>query len=256
MIDSHAIVDPSAQIAEHVTVGPWTVIGPNVTIESGTWIGSHVVIKGPARIGHDNKIFQFVSIGDTPQDKKYQGETTRIELGDRNIVREFCTMHRGTAQGGGSTKIGHDNLFMAYTHIAHDCVVANHTIFANYAALAGHVVVEDYATLSAYSAIHQFCHIGAYSFIAPATLVRKDVLPYVLVEGHEAHTCGLNTIGLKRNGFNLKTINALRRAYKIIFRSGLTVEQALEMLNPLLDECQEVKVLFRALEYSHRGVLR
>lgn len=258
MIDPRAIIDPTAKIAEKVSIGPWTIIGENVTIESGTTIASHVVIKGETRIGRDNRIFQFVSLGDDPQDKKYQGELSCLEIGDRNVFREFCTVHRGSAQGGGTTKIGHDNLFMAYTHIAHDCLVGNETIFANYAALAGHVTVDDCAIMSAYSAVHQFCHVGAYSFTASATGIRQDVLPYLLVAGgyYETRVCGLNTIGLKRNGFDAKTIEALRRAYKIVFRSNLTVAQATQELLPLSTQFVEVKSFLTALERSNRGILR
>lgn len=256
MIDSRAEIDSKAKIAENVTVGPWTIIGPDVEIGSGTWIGPHAVIKGPTRIGKDNKIFQFASVGDDPQDKKYLGEKTFLEIGDRNVIRECCTINRGTVQGGGVTRIGDDNLFMAYVHIAHDCIIANQTIFSNYVGLAGHVTVEDYAIFGCYAAVHQFCTIGAHSFIARATMVTKDVLPYLLVSGYNAEACGLNTEGLKRRGFDAEAINQLRRAYKIIFRNDLTAMQAMEELAPLVSECAAIQPMIDALQKSERGIVR
>lgn len=256
MIDSRAVIDPSAKIAKDVVIGPWTVIGPEVEVGSGTWIGPHVVIKGPTRIGQNNKIFQFASVGDDPQDKKYAGERTYLEIGNHNVIREYVTINRGTEQGGGVTKINNDNLLMAYVHIAHDCIIGNNTIFANYAALAGHVRVEDYAILSGFSAVHQFCVVGAHSFIAKATMVVKDVLPYVLVSGYEATTCGLNTEGLKRRGFSADTINNLKRAYKIIYRNGLTAAQAVEQLKEIALECAEAQLFVDSLQNSTRGIVR
>jgi UDP-N-acetylglucosamine acyltransferase len=257
MIDSHAIVDAKAKLGKNVVVGPWTIIGPEVEIDSGTIIGSHVVLKGPTRIGTANKIYPFASIGDDPQDKKYQGERTYLEIGNHNIIREYCTINRGTAQDKGLTKIGNHNLFMVGTHIAHDCVVGNHTIFVNNVALAGHVNVGDYAILGAYSAVHQFCQIGTHSFIAAASMVRQNVLPYILVEGgHESRACGLNKEGLKRNGFSDEVISILRSAYKLIFRKNLTVEQALEELEPLAAKYTQVKIMVEALKKSDRGIIR
>lgn len=256
MISPHALIDKNARIAENVTIGPWTVIGPDVEIDEGTTIASHVVIKGPTRIGRNNKIFQFASVGEDPQDKKYAGEKTLLEIGDHNIIRESCTINRGTVQAGGITRIGNDNLFMACVHIAHDCIIHNNATFANHASLAGHVIVEDYAILSGFSGVHQFCYIGKHSFVGGGTMVTMDVLPYVLVDGHEAKTCGLNSEGLKRRGFSSEAINILRRAYKIIFRNGLTVSQALEQLNELLAECPEVGLLIEALQRSTRGIVR
>ncbi len=257
MIDKQAIIDPSAKIAENVTIGPWTIVGANVEIGEGSWIGSHVVIKGPTRIGRHNKIYQFASVGEDPQDKKYQGEDTLLEIGDNNVFRECCTINRGTVQAGGVTRIGNDNLFMAYVHIAHDCIIGDHTIFAVHASLAGHVIVQDYAIFSGFSGVHQFCTIGAHSFLGGGTLVGKDILPYIIAHGgHEAKASGLNTEGLKRRGFSNETINHLRRAYKIIFRSNLTVAQALEQLNEMLVECPEVKLMIDVLQQSSRGILR
>lgn len=257
MIDKHSIIDPSASIAENVHIGPWTIIGPEVEIGEGTWVGSHVVIKGPTRIGKENKIFQFASVGEDPQDKKYNGERTFLEIGDRNIFREACTINRGVLQAGGITRIGNDNLFMAGVHIAHDCVIGNHTVFANNSALAGHVVVGDHVIFGGVCGVHQFCEVGAYSFIGGGTKITKDVLPFVLIDGgQEAKACGLNVVGLKRHGYSSEAINTLRRAYKIIYRNGLTVPQALEQLAELVPECREVALMIEALQSSTRGIVR
>ncbi len=256
MIDNRADIDPSARIADNVHIGPWTTIGPDVEIGEGTRIGSHTVINGITKIGKNNNIFQFSSIGEVPQDKKYHGEETILEIGDNNTIREYCTINRGSAQGGGATRIGDNNWLMAYVHVAHDSEIGNHTTFANCATLAGHVVVQDYASISAFSAVHQFCTVGAYSFVAKASYVCKDVLPYILVGGHSPSPCGLNTVGLKRNGFSSDAIENLRRAYKIIFRRGLAVQQAIEELQVLLENCPEVQRLISALGSSERGVVR
>lgn len=257
MIDPRADIHPNAQIGKDVTIGPWTLIGPDVVIGDGTWIASHVVIKGPTRIGRENKIFQFASVGEDPQDKKYKGEKTRLEIGDRNDIRESCTINRGTEQGGGLTSIGNDNLFMAYVHIAHDCHIHNQTIFANYSGLAGHVIIEDCVIFGGYAAVHQFCTIGAHSFIAKSTMVTKDVLPYLMIAGGYTPTAsGLNLEGLKRRGFSADTIQQIKRAYKIIFRSDLTVVDALVQLEPLAAECDAVKPMIDALKNSVRGVVR
>lgn len=257
MIDPRADIHPTARIAENVTIGPWTVIGPEVEIGAHTWISSHVVIKGPARIGAHNKLYQFSSIGEDPQDKKYKGESTSLEMGDYNVIREFCTINRGTLQGGNVTRIGNHNLLMAYVHIAHDCIIGNETIFANNASLAGHVIVEDFAILSGLSGVHQFCTIGAYSFVAKATIVAKDVLPFLLVSGHEdAKPYGLNVEGLKRRGFSAEAINELRRAYKIIFRQGFTVPDAISELRTMVSQCPEIQLMIDGLEKSERGIMR
>lgn len=256
MIDPRTCIDPNAIIGDNVSIGPWTVIGPEVEIGSGTWIGPHVVIRGPTRIGANNKIFQFASVGEDPQDKKYQGERTFLEIGDRNIIRECCTVHRGTGQGGGVTRIGDDNLFMAYVHIAHDCLIGNQTVFANNASLAGHVSVEDYVVLGGFSGVHQFCKLGAYSFIGRAALIVKDVLPYVLVAGHESKVIGLNSVGLKRWEFKPETIDYLKRAYKVIFRKHLAVQDALEELETLVTNCREIQLMIDMLRQSERGITR
>ena len=256
MIHKFADIHPDANIADDVTVGPWTSIGADVEIGSGTWIGPHVVIKGPTKIGKNNKIHQFSSIGDDPQDVTYAGEPTELTIGDNNIIREFCMINRGTVKGGGLTKIENNNFFMAYVHIAHDCLVGNNTIFANYAALSGHVIIEDFAIIGAYSAIHQFCTVGEHSFIAKATYVTKDVVPYVMIAGHTASACGLNTVGLKRRGFSPETVENLRRAYKSIFRRGLTVQQSIVELMEMIPECPEVRSFIDALKNSERGIVR
>ena len=256
MIDEHAIIHPSAKLAKGVTVGPGTIIGADVEIGEGTWVGPHVVIQGPTVIGKNNKIFQFASVGDEPQDITYQGEPTRLEIGDNNIIREYCMISRGTVKGGGLTRVGDHNFFMAYTHIGHDCIVGNHIIMVNYSALSGHVVINDYANIGAYAAVHQFCFVGAHAFIARATYVTKDVLPYVMIAGHTTSACGINTVGLRRRGFSSEAIDCLRRAYKIIYRKGLTVQQAVAELELLQVDCPEVVPMIDILNQSTRGIVR
>jgi UDP-N-acetylglucosamine acyltransferase len=256
VISEHAVIHPSAKLAPGVTVGPGTIIGADVEIDEGTWVGPHVVIQGPTKIGKNNKIFQFASVGDEPQDITYQGEPTRLEIGDNNIIREFCMISRGTVKGGGLTRLGNNNFLMAYTHIGHDCMVGNHVIMVNYSALSGHVIIHDYATIGAYAAVHQFCLIGAYAFIARATYVTKDVLPYVMIAGHTTSACGINTVGLRRRGFSSSAIDCLRRAYKIIYRKGLTVQQAVGELEVLQQDCPEVLPMIDALNQSTRGIVR
>ena len=256
MIDAHAIIDPRARIASGVTVGPYTIIEGDVEIGAGTWIGPHVVLKGPTCIGPDNKIFQFCSIGDMPQDKKFQGEESRLEIGAGNVIREYCTINRGTGLGGGVTRVGDDNWIMAYVHIAHDCQVGSHTIFANGSSLAGHVRVDDYATLGGFSLVHQFANLGTHCFSAAASVINMDVPPYVMVSGYWARPYGINTEGLKRRGFSPEARRALARAYKILFRSGLTLAQALEQLRDMVKENPEVGTLVEFLEQSKRGIVR
>ena len=256
MIHETAIIDKQANLASDVEVGPYCVIGKDVQIDAGCKLHSHVVIKGPTTIGKRNQFFQFCSIGEDPQDKKYHGEASRLEIGDDNHFREACTVHRGTEQGGMLTKVGNDNLIMAAAHIAHDCILHDHIIMANYAALAGHVTIEDYANIAAYSAVHQFSYIGAHSFIARAAMVSKDVLPYVMVTGPEAKVCGLNLVGLKRRQFSKETIVALKKAYKIIFRNSLTVKEILLALQPLAQDYPDIKLLINGLERSERGIVR
>ena len=256
MISEHAIIHPSAKLGAGVTVGPGTIIGADVEIGEGTWVGPHVVIQGPTVIGKHNKIFQFASVGDEPQDVTYQGEPTRLIIGDHNIIREFCMISRGTVKGGGLTRLGDHNFLMAYSHIGHDCMVGNQVIMVNYSALSGHVLISDYAIIGAYAAVHQFCQVGAYAFIARATYVTKDVLPYVMIAGHATSACGINTVGLRRRGFSSSAIDHLRRAYKVIFRKGLTVQQALIELDLMKGDCPEMLPMITALTESTRGIVR
>lgn len=256
MIHPTAIIDPSAKIAADVEIGPWTVIGAHVEIGEKTWIGPHVVIRGPTKIGRENKIYQFASVGEDPQDKKFKGELTTFELGDRNVIREFCTINRGTVQDKGTTRIGHDNLLMAYVHIAHDCIIGNHTIFVNNASLAGHVIVDDHAILGGFSGVLQFCRLGVHSFTCMGSLVDKDIPPFVKVAGQNPEPCGLNTLGLQRQGFSSETILQLRRAYKIIYRKGLTTKEALLQLQDMVFECPPIKTLVEFIQQSERGIVR
>jgi UDP-N-acetylglucosamine acyltransferase len=256
MISKLAIIHPSARIANNVEVGPWTVIGADVEIDEGTWIGPHVVIQGPTKIGRDNQIFQFSSIGEAPQDKKFRGEKTYLEIGDRNVIREFCTFNRGTAQDKSKTIIGNDNLFMAYVHIAHDCQVGNHTIFANNASLAGHVIVEDYAILSGFAGVFQACRVGMHSFASMGSMIEKDVPPFVKVSGYYAKPYGLNTVGMRRRGYGAETMINLRRAYKTIYRKGLTIKEALAQMEKMMEQCPEVQMLVDFIQGSTRGIVR
>jgi len=257
MIDERAIIDPSAKIAENVTIGPYAVIGPNVEIGEGTWIAPHGFVVGYTKIGKNNKIHQFASIGEIPQDKKYQGEETYLEIGDGNVFREFCTINRGTAQDVVVTRIGDDNLFMNYVHVAHDCQIGSHTIFSNNASLAGHVVVDDYVILGAFSAVYQFCHLGQHSFIASGSMVVKDVLPFIRVTGVFAKPCGLNLVGLRRRGFDQDTRTMINRAYKAILREGLTTQEAIEQLTTdMLPKCAEIQLFIDMLQNTTHGISR
>lgn len=256
MIHPTAIIADSARLGTDVSVGPWCDIGEEVEIGDGTWIGPHVVIRGPTRIGEQNKIYQFNSIGDVPQDKKFHGERSLLEIGDRNVIREFCTFNRGTEQGGGLTRVGNDNWVMAYVHIAHDCLLGNEIIMANAASLAGHVVVEDRATLGGFTVVHQFCSIGAYSFTALGSVIRKDVPPFVMASGNFARPYGLNGEGLKRRGFNQDSVRALKQAYKTIYKQGLTIEQALDELDVAAESYPEVQQLAEFIRRSSRGIVR
>jgi UDP-N-acetylglucosamine acyltransferase len=255
-IDPRAIVDPSAIISENVTIGPFSVIGPNVEIGAGTMIGPHVVVNGPTTIGKDNTIYQYSSIGEVPQDKKYHGELSRLEIGDRNTIREFVTINRGTEDGGGVTKIGNDNWLMAYIHIAHDSIIGNHTTFSNGASLAGHVIVGDHASLGGFTLVHQYCKIGEYAFCGMGCAISKDVLPFTMVSGNPARPYGSNTEGLKRNGFSKEQIKNIKNAYKIIYRTGLTVDSAIESLKEIKEQNGEIKTLIEFLTTSSRGILR
>jgi UDP-N-acetylglucosamine acyltransferase len=256
LIDPRAVIDPAARLADDVSVGAFTIIGPDVDIGAGTWIGPHAVINGPTRIGRDNRIYQFASVGEAPQDKKYAGEATRLEIGDRNLIREFVTINRGTVQDAGVTRIGDDNWIMAYVHIAHDCRVGNQVIFSNNASLAGHVRVDDYAILGGFTLVHQFCAIGAHAFCAFGSGIKKDVPPFVIVDGSPARPRGLNTEGLKRRGFTDRAQQALRRAYKTLYRSNLSLQEALVELQGMAQEQEEVAQLVSFIEQQTRGIVR
>jgi UDP-N-acetylglucosamine acyltransferase len=255
VIHPTAIIDPTARIAPDVHVGAFTIIGPEVEIGEGTWIGPHAVISGFTKIGKQNKIFQFASLGEVTQDKKYRGEKTFLVIGDRNVIREFCTFNRGTAQDS-MTCIGNDNLFMAYVHIAHDCIVGNQTIFANNASLAGHVIVEDYVILSGFAGVFQACRVGSHSFASMGSMIDKDVLPFVKVSGYYAKPFGLNTVGMKRRGFTVETLLWLRRAYKVIYRKGLTVNEAIKQLQNMVSECSDIQYFIDFIQKSERGIVR
>lgn len=256
MIDPRAVIDPSAKVAATATIGAYSIIGADVEIGENTVIGPHVVISGPTRIGRDNKIYQFASIGEAPQDKKYGGEPTRLEIGDRNVIREYVTVNRGTVQDAGVTRIGNDNWIMAYVHIAHDCQIGSNTIFSNNASLAGHVHIDDWAILGGFTLVHQFCKIGAHCFTAMNSVINMDVPPYIMVSGHMAKPHGLNSEGLKRRGFSAEGLTALRRAYRILYRSNLTLAQAIEQLKGLARQTAEVAAFVEFLERSSRGIVR
>ena len=257
LIDETAVVDPTAEIGNNVSIGAYSIIGQDVVIGDDSWVGPHVVIKGPTKIGQSNRIYQFASIGDDPQDKKFSGdEQSTLEIGDRNLIREYCSINRGTEEGGGKTVIGNDNWIMAYVHIAHDCLVGNSTVFANNTTLAGHVTIDDYVIFGGFTGVHQFCHIGKHCFTAPSSIVVKDIPPFLMVAGNRAKPTGLNREGLKRHGFTTETIDLLRKAYKIIYRSGLTKKMALEGLEGLKSQSEAVKEFSHFIEKSTRGIAR
>lgn len=258
MIDHRAIVAANAKIADNVTIEPFAIIGDKVEIGEGSWVGSHAVIGGRTKIGKNNLIFQFASIGAIPQDKKYHGEDTVLEIGDGNSFREFCTVHLGTVQGGGITKIGNDNLIMNYVHIAHDCIIGNNVVFSNNSSLAGHVIVDDHVIFGGFAKVAQFTRIGIYSFLIANSDISKDVLPYVIAGGSLdiAKLYGLNLIGLKRHGFSEQTIQNLKKAYNVILRQSLTTAQAILELEKMALDCGEIKPFIQMLEQSERGILR
>jgi UDP-N-acetylglucosamine acyltransferase len=256
MIDARAVISPQADIAEGVQVGPFSIIGAGVVIGAGTWIGPHVVVKGPTRIGAQNKIFQFASVGEDPQDKKYQGEETRLEIGDRNVIREFATINRGTVQGDGVTRIGNDNLLMAYSHVAHDCRLGNQIVLSNVATLGGHVEVDDFAILGGLSAVHQFTKVGAHCFVANNAAVTRDVPPYVMAVGQPAEPHSVNVVGLQRRGFSGEQILNIRRAYRILYRSGLKLNTALEELDKAAVTQAEIRPFVDFIRRSSRSIVR
>jgi UDP-N-acetylglucosamine acyltransferase len=256
VIDPHALVSPQAELAADVTVGPFSIIGPDVRIGPRTVVGPHVVINGPTAIGADNRFFQFASIGDAPQDKKYKGEPTRLEIGDRNVFRESCTVNRGTTQDKGVTRIGHDNLFMAYSHVAHDCIVGDNAIFANCAALGGHVEIGDWVILGGLTAVHQFAKIGAHALLAGGAIVTRDVPPYVMVAGNPAQPHMINSKGLQRRGFDEEQIRNIRAAYRVLYRSDLKLAEALERLAPVAVARSEIRAFVDFIASSTRSIVR
>ena len=256
MIHATALVDPGAKIGANVEIGPYSIIGPHVEIGDNTIIGPHCVIRGHTRIGRDNRIFQFCSLGEVPQDKKYAGEPTRLEIGDRNTIREFCTFNLGTVQDRGVTSIGDDNWIMAYVHIAHDCQVGNRTIFANNSQLAGHVHVDDWAILGGYTGVHQFCRVGSHTMTAVGTVVLQDVPPYVMAAGNSASPYGINAEGLKRRGFSPEALMALKRAYRTLYKSGLMLEEARTKLEEDAKTHPEIQPILDFLAVSKRGIIR
>ena len=256
MIHPSAIVHPRARLGENVSIGAYSMLGEHVEIGNDTRIGPHVVIEGHTRIGRDNRIFQFCSIGAVPQDKKYADEPTRLEIGDGNTIREFCTLNCGTAQDAGVTRLGNDNWIMAYVHLAHDCQIGSHTIFANNAQLAGHVHVDDHAILGGFTGVHQFVRIGAHSFTAIATVLVHDLPPYVMAAGDTARPYGINSEGLRRRGFSAAALAAIKRAYKTLYKSGLTLDQARAQLAKQARTCAEIGLLADFLQGATRGIVR
>ena len=256
LIHPTAIVDNSAEIASDASIGAFTVIGAGVKINSGTIIGPHVVINGPTVIGKDNHIYQFCSIGEDPQDKKYAAEITRLEIGDRNVIREFTSMHRGTVQDKSLTKIGSDNLFMAYTHVAHDCIIGDNVIMANGASLAGHVHLHSHAILGGFTLVHQFTQVGQYSFAAMGSAITQDIPPFVMVGGKPTRPHGINSVGMERKGITPEDIRLIRNAYKIIYKMNLRLEDAIEKIEEMAGESQHVSDLVSFLRNVNRGILR
>lgn len=256
MIHPTALVDPTARLAEGVEVGPYSIIGANVEIGANTWIGPHVVVQGPTVIGSGNRIFQFASVGEACQDLKYKGEPTRLIIGDNNTIREGVTLHRGTVQDQGETRVGNGCLLMAYSHVAHDVVMGNDVIIANGTQLAGHVHVGDHAILGGNCGIHQFCHIGAHAFLGAGTTLVKDVPAYLMVQGNPAEPHGMNLEGLRRRGFSADAISALRRAYKTVYREGRTVKDALAVLETQIADHPELQPFVDSIATASRGILR
>jgi UDP-N-acetylglucosamine acyltransferase len=256
LIDPTAIIDSHAELADDVSVGAFSVIGADVKIDAGTVLGPHVVIKGPTSIGKMNRIYQFTSIGEDPQDKKYASEVTRLEIGDRNTIREFTSMHRGTQQDQGVTQIGNDNLFMAYTHVAHDCIIGDHVIMANGASLAGHVHLNNHAILGGFTLVHQFTQIGQYSFAAMGSAITQDIPPFIMVGGKPTRPHGINSVGMERNGISAEDIRLIRNAYKIIYKMNLRLEDAIEQMEALVGDSQQLFDMISFLRNVRRGILR
>lgn len=252
-----AQIDPSVALGENVSIGAYTVIGPDVEIGAGTVVGPHVVIEGPTRIGRDNRISQFASLGGAPQDKKFRGERTELVIGDRNLIREFVTINRGTGDGGGITRIGDDNWLLAYVHVAHDCQVGNHVVFSNYSALAGHAEIGDWVIVSGYAGVHQFCKVGAHAFIGMGCLVGSDVPPFVMMANEtRGRPRGINSEGLKRRGFDSTRISAIKRAYRTLYMAGLSLTEAREQLAAQAQDSEDVRAMLEFLERSERSLAR
>jgi UDP-N-acetylglucosamine acyltransferase len=256
VIHPSAIIHPGARLGAKVSVGAYSIVGEHVEIGDDTWIGPHVVIEGHSRIGKGNSIFQFCSLGSAPQDKKYAGEPTGLEIGDGNTIREFCSLNCGTVQDAGVTRLGNDNWIMAYVHLAHDCQIGDHTIFANNAQIAGHVHVGDYAILGGFTGVHQFVRVGAHSFTAIATVLVHDLPPYVMAAGDSAKPYGINVEGLRRRGFPAESLAAIKRAYKTLYKSGLTLDQAKARLAEQARTCAEIAPLAEFLQGATRGIVR
>ncbi len=256
MIHSSAIIHPNAKLGANVSIGAYSLIGEHVTIGDNTSVAAHVVIEGHTEIGQDNRIFQFASLGGEPQDKKYKGEPTRLKIGNRNTIREFCTIHTGTAQDEGITTVGDDNWIMAYVHIAHDCRVGNKTIFANNAQLAGHVHIADWVILGGFTGVHQFCHVGAHAMTAAGSVVFQDVPPYIMAAGNTATPFGTNVEGLKRRGFSTDALLAIKRAYRTLYRAGLTLEEAKAKLEEEAKKQPELQLFLDFFAVAKRGIIR
>ena len=256
MIDPRAVIDARAEIAAGVEIGPFAVIGPDVSIAEGCRIGPHAVIRGPTKLGANNQVFQFASLGDAPQDKKYKGEPTRLEIGTGNTFRECCTVNRGTTHDVGVTRIGNDNWFMAYTHVAHDCQIGNHCILSNCATLGGHVELGDWVIMAGFSGVHQFCKIGAHCFLANNAAVTRDVPPFLMVTGQPAEPHSVNSEGLKRRGFTPEQIRNIRHAFRILYRSGLKLAPATEQLKALAASQPEIVPFVEFLATTTRSIVR
>ena len=256
MIHATALIHPSARLADNVSVGPYSIIDEYVEIGEGTSIAAHCVITGHTRIGRNNQIFPFCSLGQGPQDKKYAGEPTRLEIGDNNTIREYCSFNTGTVQDTGITRIGSNNWIMAYVHIAHDCVVGDNTIFANNATLAGHVSVGDFAILGGFTGVHQFCRVGAHSFCGVGTVLTQDLPPFVMCNGNPAATHGINAEGLKRRGFSAEGVTAIKRAYKVLYRQGLTLDEARTQIGQMVAVTPELAGFHEFISAPGRGIVR
>jgi len=256
LIHPSAVIDPDADLHPEVEVGPFAVIGAEVSIARGCRIGPHTIIKGPTRIGEDNQIFQFAVVGEIPQDKKFAGERSELIIGERNVIREFATLHRGTAQDRGATRIGSDNLLMAYTHVAHDCCIGNHVILANAASLGGHIQVDDWAILGGFTIVHQFCRLGAHCFTSMGSVVAKDIPPFVTVSGHPARARGVNLEGLRRRQFDAERIRQIRQGYRLLYRSGLRLDEAIERMRALAATAPDLALMADFVAARARGLLR